>query len=641
MVFNFIEGTRLVVPAGRAVVATLKGKNQPQDPSEEEAGHVELLDLMRHLLAFTFATTIEDLHALTNISTPAPSSVLITDVTIPSKFYDEAAVHIRNTLGETNLNLVGKTWWQWRREGSAGVLKTEWIEMRADFLERGGERAGGWGKKVMFYIHGGGYHLGGVGHGPQCQRHARKLKGRVFAPRYRLAPSFPFPCALQDLLAAYLYLLTIQDPSTIVFAGDSAGGGLCLALLMILRDQGLALPAGASLISPWVDLTHSFPSILIPTDQDYVPAFGFHAKPSLAWPPPNSDEMKTLKWPRHKGALPDYEMEIDGETVVLKEQIQMYAENNHVTIPLVSPVLAASLGGLCPLQVIVGGSELLRDEQIYLAHKAANPEEYRPNDKTLAGNGDTVKDILRYPPTNVQLLVFDGAPHAAPTLGHTNVAKYQYRAVAQFSAWALAQAQRADIDLQDDSSIHAPEVEEPGQIGKVGDRLPSFKEHMTRHRVSRSGHLFPLPPASELPACVFPVEEIGWPKAEAVKEWIRYRETVTNVKFASQRQKVMKQRVQNAQIGYIQFPNGEVPPPTALAGRRVIGQELKKEGRKSVVGTKIMSRLSGRYDDDAPLGDGPEGSVIKRDRRRTVTYHPQEEGITTSSAQGLSSNPVK
>lgn len=130
---------------------------------------------MRHLLAFTFATTIEDLHALTNISTPAPPSVLVTDVAIPPRFYEDAVVHLQEALGEKNLNLVGKTWWQWRRPGS--VVKTEWVEMRADYLERKqeekeGARAGG--KKVMFYVHGGGYHLGGVGHGPQCQRHARK-----------------------------------------------------------------------------------------------------------------------------------------------------------------------------------------------------------------------------------------------------------------------------------------------------------------------------------------------------------------------------------------------------------------------------------------------------------------------------------
>lgn len=52
----------------------------------------------------------------------------------------------------------------------------------------------------------------------------------------------------------------------IAIAGDSAGGGLCLALLTVLRDLSLPLPAGAVLISPWVDLTHSFPSILENTD---------------------------------------------------------------------------------------------------------------------------------------------------------------------------------------------------------------------------------------------------------------------------------------------------------------------------------------------------------------------------------------
>ena len=54
-------------------------------------------------------------------------------------------------------------------------------------------------------------------------------------------------------------------PSKIVVAGDSAGGGLCLALLTVLRDLGKPLPAGGVLISPWVDLTHSFPSVMTNT----------------------------------------------------------------------------------------------------------------------------------------------------------------------------------------------------------------------------------------------------------------------------------------------------------------------------------------------------------------------------------------
>lgn len=85
-------------------------------------------------------------------------------------------------------------------------------------------------------------------------------------------------------LAAYLYLLDQKhDPSTIVLAGDSAGGGMVLSILVTLRDQGIPLPAGAILISPWVDLTHSFPSLGGDGKWDYIPAHGFIHKPSISW----------------------------------------------------------------------------------------------------------------------------------------------------------------------------------------------------------------------------------------------------------------------------------------------------------------------------------------------------------------------
>lgn len=51
----------------------------------------------------------------------------------------------------------------------------------------------------------------------------------ISAAEYRLCPQFPFPCSLQDSLAAYHYLLTMHDPSEIIFAGDSAGGGMVLS----------------------------------------------------------------------------------------------------------------------------------------------------------------------------------------------------------------------------------------------------------------------------------------------------------------------------------------------------------------------------------------------------------------------------
>jgi len=136
-----------------------------------------------------------------------------------------------------------------------------------------------------------------------------------------------------------------RDAKHIVIAGDSAGGGLCVALMIILRDQGLPMPAGASLISPWVDLTHSFPSITIPTEFDYVPVNGFHAKPNLSWPPPTSDEMRALGYKVNPDQEPDYVVEIDHQPHVLRDQFQMYAANSHLQIPLVSPICAASLGG--------------------------------------------------------------------------------------------------------------------------------------------------------------------------------------------------------------------------------------------------------------------------------------------------------
>lgn len=166
--------------------------------------------------------------------------------------------------------------------------------MKSDYHER--KRAGDPGKRVMLYVHGGGYYFGSVDeHRYQMQRHARKLKARVFAPEYRLAPQFPFPCGLQDCLAAYLYLLEKQDPTTIILAGDSAGGGMVVSLLVTMRDRGIPLPAGAILISPWVDLTHSFPSLSGECPLDYIPQNGFHHKPSKAWPPLNADEYALLR----------------------------------------------------------------------------------------------------------------------------------------------------------------------------------------------------------------------------------------------------------------------------------------------------------------------------------------------------------
>jgi len=224
---------------------------------------------------------------------PHPQWVKVDDATIPDQTLLRAAHLLQEELGPDGIRQVGGTeWWQWRKPKSP--LQAEWIEMRSDASER--KKNGDPGRRVMMYVHGGAYFFGSVDeHRYQMQRHARKLKARVFAPKYRLAPQFPFPCGLQDCLAAYLHLLQTQDPSTIVLAGDSAGGGMVVSLLCVLRNQGIALPAGAILISPWVDLTHSFPSVAGDAPLDYIPQAGFHHKPSRAWPPPNNDDVGMLR----------------------------------------------------------------------------------------------------------------------------------------------------------------------------------------------------------------------------------------------------------------------------------------------------------------------------------------------------------
>ena len=121
--------------------------------------------------------------------------------------------------------------------------------------------AGAAANSVLLYLHGGAYITG------SCHTH-RGLAGHVakaagldcFLLDYRLAPENPFPAAVDDAHAAYLALHAQYPLRTIVLAGDSAGGGLALALAMRLRDAGDVAPGAMALLSPWTDLTLSLPT---------------------------------------------------------------------------------------------------------------------------------------------------------------------------------------------------------------------------------------------------------------------------------------------------------------------------------------------------------------------------------------------
>lgn len=113
--------------------------------------------------------------------------------------------------------------------------------------------------RMILYTIGGGYVSGScTDHRAIVAKMAKTCGFRTLLFNHRLAPEDPFPAALMDTLAAYRWLLdTGLSPARIVIMGESAGGGLCLAALLAIRDSGLPLPAAGVALSPWTDLTLS------------------------------------------------------------------------------------------------------------------------------------------------------------------------------------------------------------------------------------------------------------------------------------------------------------------------------------------------------------------------------------------------
>lgn len=190
--------------------------------------------------------------------------------------------------------------------------------------------ASGPSDRVVLYLHGGGYVLGGCAtHRNIAARIALCSDSRVVVPEYRLAPENPFPAAVHDASAAYDSLLGAGiPPSAIVLAGDSAGGGLATALLLTLRDGGRPLPALAVLISPWTDLTLSGESHGTRVDLDPI-----------------------------------------DRVIALRRMVHCYVGAGDPATPLASP-LFGDLHGLPPLLIQVGDHEVLLDDSVRLAQNA-------------------------------------------------------------------------------------------------------------------------------------------------------------------------------------------------------------------------------------------------------------------------------
>ena len=183
--------------------------------------------------------------------------------------------------------------------------------------------------KTILYFHGGGYVTG------TCKSHraitAKFVKGsgnEALLFEYRLAPENPYPAALEDALAAYQWLLAQEkSPREMVFVGDSAGGGLCLATLLAIRDQGIPLPARAVAYSPITDFTCSGAS--------------------------HETKRKVCLSP-------------EGMAPALARH---YAGTSDPATPYISP-LFGNLEGLPPLLIYAGEDETLRDDAIRFEQKS-------------------------------------------------------------------------------------------------------------------------------------------------------------------------------------------------------------------------------------------------------------------------------
>ena len=126
---------------------------------------------------------------------------------------------------------------------------------------------------TIFYLHGGGFIAGSASvYRGMIAPLATQLNCNVFAVEYRKMPEYPLPAAVNDAVAAYKYLIvtTGLSPERIIFAGDSAGGSLCLLTLIALKEEGMPLPAGALLMSPYVDLTVSSDSWIRNRGKDFI-----------------------------------------------------------------------------------------------------------------------------------------------------------------------------------------------------------------------------------------------------------------------------------------------------------------------------------------------------------------------------------
>ncbi len=181
--------------------------------------------------------------------------------------------------------------------------------------------------RVLLFFHGGGYCSGSIASHRRLVTEAGRAAGmRTLAVGYRLAPEHPFPSALEDAAAAWRFLLESGiRPEHIVVGGDSAGGGITLALLCELRDAGAALPACGWLMSPWTDLTLSGETLASKDAVDPLIHRGYLAELADAYVPAGIDRRDPRVSPLYAplAALPPLLIQVGSNETLLADSTRL------------------------------------------------------------------------------------------------------------------------------------------------------------------------------------------------------------------------------------------------------------------------------------------------------------------------------
>ncbi|KAI7906502.1 Alpha/Beta hydrolase protein [Cokeromyces recurvatus] len=422
-----------LIPPVPVIVSTMYRHYAKGPPAKSWSLSTDItIAVIRDFLNRSNKITVEDIQKISSSKKlPIPSSIKRRKFVVPNEYRKRAGDLIAKLLTKKDEERIG---WNWQKDReNAPPIKGEWLQQKGNPLDPSKE-------STILYLHGGAYYLGCYGMYRQflC-RIIKYAKCRTCAVDYRLAPQHPFPAALEDALATYLFMIDPPkdndihpiDPKKIIISGDSAGGGLTFALLIAIRDSGLPAPAGGMTLSPWLDLTHSLPSIISNIMTDYLPPTGFKHAPSPALDyaqlPAREEDLEILKQAKaeakatidlnnnlkepllnnesfgHRTSIGPFGEcvpvpSINGDDIY---RIQFYAANEALKVPLVSPIFDRShLRGLPRILVQCGSAERLRDESIYASLQATDTSPIA--DEKTAAYGK---------PTHVALEIYTDQPH--------------------------------------------------------------------------------------------------------------------------------------------------------------------------------------------------------------------------------------